>query len=476
MTRHMEKLQLEFRCCGADSLEDWVGLGKGLNTSVSFIPGRVRGVIDESRYRFYPWQSSTYHVSPTCCDSVQTNDCTLEALIDRALSVAGMDYDEYAKKLPVYRRGCIDSMTSHIRLELWHAFSTPLTMLLLMHCVHCSTCVLLYYQVKPISQTPPRRWRRNIRKPQSRLFNPWSGYLSNHQLEQACNNIPLFARKSAMQSAFAAIKSGWLENGIRIGWTLKPTEVNSVTFVRRIDWKQKYSSNMDHSTLRHFLRRRMPIFEAIVFADGDGAHEVEGNALYRCYLVYILRLVCFVVLGTCISWNLVQAFGDSDLDSEQMGYINQATDEGDTDDADNLVQDVKEISSVFMFCSVILGTIMSRRFRCLLILLVPSLALTVGQSFLGAQLLQVAFAGPLTTLERNIRAAAATLSCLTQLSSNITRDTKEFIMESQLEAQVEKEKNYFQVIQEKAESIRNLFTSYKESAEKLMNEVNLIKK
>ncbi|KAF7259443.1 hypothetical protein EG68_02980 [Paragonimus skrjabini miyazakii] len=306
-----------------------------------------------------------------------------------------------------------------------------------------------------------------------RLLGSAYGYISNAKLLSACQSLAFIGQPSQIHQAFSKTKSLWLEKGIQIGWTLRDRMNTYATFIRPIRWKSKFTpGQLEWSGFRYWLRSRLPLVEALIYADGNVTRELEGNIIYGCLLSYILRVICCLVLGYLVSSALIAAFVPKGKAKEVKDSEGAAgTEEKIRRDAVLVAQEVAWITSLFIHVTVMFGAVISRRVRCLLFMLVPSLGLTVGQSYLGAELVHTVLTGPAATTERNLRAAVSTLQCLMELSKNVTREAKQFYEESKESVKLDNAKDYYSLIQQKSEQFTESVEAYRESADKLMKQI-----
>ncbi|KAG5448545.1 E3 ubiquitin-protein ligase dcst1 [Clonorchis sinensis] len=304
------------------------------------------------------------------------------------------------------------------------------------------------------------------------LFHGKLGYISNKKLMLACQGMAIYGRLSLIQHAFRKTKARWIEKGIRIGWCLRDRDDIYATFLRPIRWSTSHCpGQVEWSGLRHWLRRRLPLVEAILYADGNVRREVEGNAIYRCFTICLVRMICCAALGYLVSITLVKAFVPPSEDEPPVGPKKSKREEQDQKDAFIVTKEVTWMTSLLIQTTIVLGAVVSRRVRCLLFMLVPSLGLTVGKSYLGAEVLHTVLTGPTSTTEKNLRSAAETLECLIKLSANLTREAKTFYEDAKENLETESTQNYYELVQEKSTKLTESIDSYKESADKLMQEI-----
>ncbi|KAF8572061.1 hypothetical protein P879_00356 [Paragonimus westermani] len=331
------------------------------------------------------------------------------------------------------------------------------------------------FKMEPSTKLPLSGHKLGASQPirSNRLLGSAPGYISNAKLLSACQSLALISQPSQIHQAFSKIKSLWLEKGIKIGWTLRDRMKTYATFLRPIRWKSKFTpGQLEWNGLRYWLRRRLPLVEALIYADGNVTREPEGNVIYGCLLSYTLRVLCCLFLGYLVASALIAAF----VPKEKAKEVQDSEEAMDTEekirrDAVLVAQEVAWITSLFIYVIIMFGAVISRRVRCLLFMLVPSLGLTVGQSYLGAELVHTVLIGPAANTERNLRAAVSTLQCLMELSKNVTREAKQFYEESKESVKLENAKNYYSLIQQKSEQFTESVEAYRESADKLMKQI-----
>ncbi|CAH8462510.1 unnamed protein product [Heterobilharzia americana] len=140
-------------------------------------------------------------------------------------------------------------------------------------------------------------------------------------------------------------------------------------------------------------------------------------------------------------------------------------------DAELLAQDVMWITKVFTRVTIIIAAMISRRFRCLLLLIIPNLAQTIGLSYLGSELIHTSITGPVRSLEHNIISAAESLICFIKLAYNMSKDASDFLEKGKEEITTEGDMNYIEIIKKKSEQIKNKINQYNESFQKLNQEI-----
>ncbi|VEL06675.1 unnamed protein product [Protopolystoma xenopodis] len=222
--------------------------------------------------------------------------------------------------------------------------------------------------------------------------------------------------------------------------------------------------------MRRFFRKYLPFVEALLYADGNVFHDPDGNSAYRSYLVYLTRILFSAVYGLVMAIILSYAFipnpsnivAPVEASGASKSPAFSAGKQGKPDAEDlrkgrstweqkaetarvSTTRRLFLIARVLLYFAFSLASTMSRRVRCFLTLLVPSLGLSAGQSFMAAELLYITVTGPVTTITRNLQSGASTLECLMELSNNMTRDLHRmgtadlFNMEGELEMMDPKE-------------------------------------
>ncbi|CAH8556446.1 unnamed protein product [Dicrocoelium dendriticum] len=515
----LERIQRIFRCCGAHSLADWDGVdpqGIGLNH-----------LWTASKHMFRPWKQVVNYVPPSCCDSERTALCTADILQTHQLHMVDQESRAYNEHIPVFRRGCVHVVSEELETKLEEIFLMTLLPNVFLHAVQLCCCFFAYNVRKPekvtnftgnninqsadddnfseVSEESEVSWRTNEPYPEEQLatdrqesdkwskprqtkrrlsqpahsnglFNgPW-GYVSNKRLLAACQNFAIYGQLSQVQSAFWKIRARWLERGIRIGWSLTDRRKHYATFLRRINWRNKYRPcQLEWSSLRRWLRCRLPLIEAALYADGNVIREIEGNAVYRGLTAHLIRIICSLCLGYVVSYGLIRAFVPK-LEQPESGTSTPVDIEEKLQrNAYEAAREVASITALFIRIVVMFGSVVSRRVRCMLLLLVPSLGLTVGRSYLGAELVHTILIGPAATTERNLRASAKTLQCLMELAENITRDAKQFYEESKEAVQLDNSKDFYETIKGRSLQFVETIEQYRKSVDKLMKEVSKLR-
>ncbi|CAL8079585.1 unnamed protein product [Calicophoron daubneyi] len=459
---YLEKLQRSYRCCGAVSIVDWLGVVP---------PNPVyEDKLFTSQNDFDPWHQTPVFLPASCCDSSLSPFCTPEALKKRTSELIRLPPRAHAKSIPVYPLGCVHEMTEYLKAELTWTTTSLLSLDILVNLIQVSTCFFAYHSQRPskIYQLHSRVDQQNPVKSQNksyRIFKGRHGYVTNERLLQVCQNFHLFARPSGIHNAFSKTKARWLNDGMKVGWMLRDRSNQYAEYIRRVSLKSKYRpGQIEWSGFRQFLRRRFPLMEAVIYADGDVLHESEGNANYYCLTTCVLRIVSFLIFGYIMSVILISSFvpktpKDRPTASDEIG-----TQAAIRRDAEEVAKEVAWLSSVCIRTLVMAASVLSKRFRCLLLLLVPNLGLTVGQSYLGAELVHATLHGPGANIERNMRAAAETLRCLMDLAKNVTRDAKLFYESSQIDSDVSGAKTFFDTIKDKARALKQAIDRYMDSA------------
>ncbi|THD28049.1 hypothetical protein D915_001176 [Fasciola hepatica] len=458
-TDYLEMLQRNYRCCGALSLSDWLGTDPRRDDwNDTWYP---RG------HDYQPWHTIKMYLPPSCCVSEKTVLCTPEAIRVRQILLQSSSAMFYSRMAPIFPQGCVDAMKEEIYGELYETIIITFIIDIVVHALQVSCCFFAYSSQKPGS---PEKSRSNKTKRFDDSLPGKCGYINNRRLLFACQNISLFGQLSAMQNSFIKTKARWLEFGMKVGWILRDKHKQYITFLRRITRNKHYrSGSLEWSSFRQFMRRTFPLIEAIIYTDNNSLREPEANAVYGGLLISSIRILFFAIFGYLVSQILVSAFVPTKFKTPSSS--SQGSDRRIQEDAFFVAKEIAVLATLFIRVTITVSAVFSKRVRCLLLLLVPSLALNVGQSYLGAELVHTIIMGPAATTERNLRSAAETLNCLMELAANVTKDAKRLYEELQIDQDLGEAKSYYDSIQRKSAELTERLEVYKESADRLMNEV-----
>lgn len=265
-----------------------------------------------------------------------------------------------------------------------------------------------------------------------KVFFGSTGYISTDRLLSACQGFHLYARPSMSQQKALDKKSNWLENEQRIGWMLRGVNAQHACFVSRVPMKRNPAfTPAQTSDWRRFLRLHLPIVEAILFADGNAVLENDANSFYRSFGVAFMRGILFVLFAIVATTLLLPIYSVTNLNSPILNSaLNRpvSQDVGFTQDTEAkehvavIQEEVYQQTSFFLYISVMLGALVSRRVRCLLILILPIFATRFGHIYLINEMLHAVLIGPAANSEQNLLAIGDTIDCLAEMSYNVSRD------------------------------------------------------
>nr|CAH8826299.1 unnamed protein product [Trichobilharzia regenti] len=264
------------------------------------------------------------------------------------------------------------------------------------------------------------------------IFYGPAGYISTSKLLEACQNFHLYAKPSEQELNDFSSKVRKIEKELDIGWILKDSVEQHpyAIYVPRLNFKVrklKYSHKF-----RYYLRNRLPLLEALLYADGNDLINTEANYLYRSYLIFILRAIIFLTLGYLASLlifaitnnipstNALLAKDKQRIDAYNLKYswMNTASNE----DALKIMEIIEKQTKMCITITLMVGALISLRVRCLLFLIIPTFGLVIGQIYFANQLIYTTFFGPLTSSEYNMKSAGNILNCLSELAYNVSRD------------------------------------------------------
>lgn len=368
----MNAIQLEYKCCGAIGAADWYGVSP------------FRGHVPDGPY------------VPLSC--TVTGEST-------GLNLVYFTY--------VHPKGCVEVIVERIQ---------PMTYSILMS----SSMRDFFLTMSLLTISLLDRWikRRAYvlgpNKPQKRH------YISNSQLLRALQGTTLVARPRVVQANTNADKT---ERSYKSDWVPKDDGQVDNEYISRIYTRQLDNpGQIKASRFRRFLRSRAPLVEAALYTDGDSKYEVEGNDYYGGYVATMIRVICCGLLGFLAAHIIVLAFLKKYRGAPKEGDIAKKNMSTSTKEEQiEILEEMMYLTTVSVRVCFVIAAIVSKRFRCFLILLGPNLALTAGQSFIAAELTSVAVVGPVRGLATNLRASGETLRCLMHLSSNISSDANSLL-------------------------------------------------
>ncbi|VDO70027.1 unnamed protein product [Schistosoma margrebowiei] len=309
----------------------------------------------------------------------------------------------------------------------------------------------------------------------STYFSPLKNtrYISNSHLSIACGSYWLFGQPAFKQLQFGKLKSEWLEKSVCIGWMFYKKGKHYITFLHRINFQKK---GAQLNEFRQFLRYSIPALEMMIYADGNDKEEIEANMIYGGYIARLSRMICFLLFGIFIGEFFLatvipvknEANELTSSDKRIPDYIIQR-------DAEALANDVEWIARIFIRITITLTAMVSCRFRCLLLLIIPSLAQTIGLSYLGNELLYVSITGPIQNLEHNLRSASESIICFIKLAYNITRDINNFLEKGKKAIESEGDLNYIETIKVRSAQLKEKINKYNQSIQNINAEIEKAK-
>ncbi|KAM7535407.1 hypothetical protein Aperf_G00000097522 [Anoplocephala perfoliata] len=363
----MEAIQLEYKCCGATGAADW------------------------------------YSVSPFTEHIPDGPYVPLSCTVTGGSTGRSLVYF-----ISIYPKGCVEVVVQRIQPKTYSLVMSAVTRdfvltisLLIISFLHR----YLKHRADDLSSN----------KPQKRH------YVSNSQLLRAIQGTTLISEPRVVQMNTNADKN---ERSYKSDWILADngqvkSEHISRIYTRRLD----KPGQVKVSRFRRFLRSYAPLIEAGLYTDGNSRYEVEGNDYYGGYMATMLRVICSGLLGFLAAHIIVLAFLKKYRDAPKEGDIAKKNMTVSTKEEQiEILEEMMYLTTVSVRVCFVIAAIVSKRFRCFLILLGPNLALNAGQSFIAAELTSVAVVGPIRGLATNLRAAGETLRCLMHLSSNISSD------------------------------------------------------
>ncbi|KAK4473718.1 hypothetical protein MN116_003062 [Schistosoma mekongi] len=517
---HLESLQYDFSCCGANSYMNWL-----LNNHPLLISTlkRVYSLNDTSKeLLFGPWMSSksTELLPFTCCDGNKTFYCSMELLYSNK--------EWNAKKtgfiIPIYSSDCVTSITSQITSELdsmsWMYSSTSVGLhvfqilvnintygnvlanipcndkfLFLPKFIHnlrryskrsvqyntsplpdetrqithndmprtYTTCSVLAKDVKALDKFEEgiyqsgltknltdiqglqnkfetsadslkprsdkcsddsrelRNFKTTLRPDDARqkcCFYESIGYVSNSQLLNICQSFYLFAEPSKKE------RNNLCEGNENISRILKDSLKQStyVTYLPKLNFK--INKLDEYSKFHYYLRKCLPLFEALLYTEGSEQENKEADFIYGGFLIFVLRRIIFIIFGYISSKIIMLVIRNIQFPNDKLietKHLNIGYYEQDLWNKAKLinVEAVEKLSDTFLMTTLIISALISLRVRCLLLLIIPTFGLTVGHIFLVNQLVYTLFAGPLTSIKNNMKVLENDLICLEEAAHNI---------------------------------------------------------
>ncbi|KAK4473720.1 hypothetical protein MN116_003063 [Schistosoma mekongi] len=453
-SNYFENIQKRYQCCGIYSIEDWFSVLQYQMNNVE--------IVNESQY---PWKPVYHHILKSCCSPNKAINCSSQiqnSIKQRVYPLRNYQSFQYGT-FSLYTNGCLNKVVT-AQQQLMYTFVTKYGIVgICLHVIRLTTFYVIYnhtqlrYSNKPVG---------NKLYSLMSLIYPFEkrSYISNSQLLTACQSCWLFGQP------FEKLKSQWLENNMRIGWMLLIKRKHCITFLRRMHL-QKQCRQL--SKFHQFLRYSIPTFEMITYADGRDREEIEANITYDGFIVRISRIVCFLLFGLFISEFLLFTVIPTKNEAASLpSGDNKIPNEIIQRDAEILRNGVDWITKTFIRMTITLAAVVSYRFRCLLLLIIPSLGQTIGLSYLGNELLHVYITGPVLNLEHNLRSTSESLICFIKLASNMTRDVSDFIEKSKETIEAEGDLSYIETIKAKSAQLKEKINHYNVSIQNLNIEID----
>ncbi|VDO06428.1 unnamed protein product [Rodentolepis nana] len=375
MVNYMEAIQLEFQCCGVDGVADWY--------SVSPFVGYV--------------QDGPY-VPFSCIDTGE-------------ITGHGLQFQRI-----IHPIGCASAVGDHM-----YALAYPLVVNPAKADFWLTLSLLV---ISFLDRYLERRYARSSPHPPKE-----SKHISNSQLLRAINGTTLLTEPAEPKLEPTTTSKDKTERTYTPDYVLKDgdrhvSETISRVYRRRLD----NPGQVKTSKFRRLLRFYAPLIEATLYTDGDSRNEVEGNDYYGGFIATLFRAICCGLLGLLASHIIVLSFLRKFKDAPKEADIAKRNISAGTE-AEQLetLEEMMILTSIAVRVCFVIAAIVSKRFRCFLILLGPNLALNAGQSFIAAELTSVAVVGPVRELATNLRSAGSTLKCLMHISSNISSDANSML-------------------------------------------------
>ncbi|XP_018649011.1 hypothetical protein Smp_148030 [Schistosoma mansoni] len=259
------------------------------------------------------------------------------------------------------------------------------------------------------------------------LFGP-AGYVSNLKLLKVYQNFHLYI-KSSEKELDNLLDKVYATKNTNIGWTLKDSSKQQpyVIYVPKSDFKTKKLN--EYNKFRYWLEKRWPFLEALIYDDND-KEDKRVNHMHRNYLIFILRCIFFLSFGYILGKMIVLIIRNIFYTSV-MAEVEYLTVENHTEDSWNntkhimeaykIIQEVEERADMFIMITIVIGTLISSRVRCLSLLVIPTFGLTVGHILVANQLIHTSFIGPMASIDHNLNTLRNVFSCLNELNHNVSR-------------------------------------------------------
>lgn len=342
-----------------------------------------------------------------------------QRIVDLQASIKSIRLDKATFYAPVFRKGCVEAVGDRLYSE-FYGFLKCMSLI----DFALNVCLLLVVVFDHWDHSSSMTAKAKAAKQKK--------YVSNAKLLQAIQGTPLLAKQVKLQEVYGDAKAGWLEKGIRTGWCLESNGKQDSEYVRRIYTRRtEIPGQIKTSGFRRFLRTYLPLVEAVLYTDGDSRYEVEGNDYYGGFIATAVRVICCGLYGYFGAHVLVSAFITNYKAAPAEGDIAKTEQASSAaEEREKIVEELAYMTSVLVRIAFVIAAIVSKRFRCFLALLGPNLGLTAGQSFIAAELTNVAVYGPVRGLATNLRAAGGSLNCLMKLAGNITNDANKLLKPS----------------------------------------------
>ncbi|CAI2723897.1 unnamed protein product [Schistosoma spindalis] len=463
--KYFENIQRQYKCCGIYSIEDWLDVTQyqGLFTELS------NELLD-------PWEGVSNSIPKSCCNLEETVSCSQYFLKSIKLTTYHSTNDQalHNSTTFIYTDGCLNRVAAEER-QIMYTFTIKYGIIgICLHIIRLTIFCVVYNHTE----------RKNLNKlVEIKQYSFTSSvhfsllkntrYISNSHLSIACGSYWLFGQPAFTQLQFRRLKSQWLEKSIRIGWMFYNKDKHYVTFLHRINFRKK---DVQLNEFRQFLRYSIPAFEMIIYADGNDKEEIEANMIYGGYISRLSRMICFLLFGILIGeFFLATVIPVKNEANELTAGDKRIPDYIIQRDAEALANDVEWIARIFIRITITLTALVSCRFRCLLLLIIPSLAQTIGLSYLGNELLYVSITGPVQNLEHNLRSASESIICFIKLAYNMTRDINNFLERGKEDIESEGDLNYIETIKVRSAQLKEKINQYNESIQNINAEIQKAK-
>ncbi|CAH8470778.1 unnamed protein product [Schistosoma mattheei] len=462
---YFENIQRQYKCCGIYSIEDWLGVTQyqGLFTEVS------NELLD-------PWERVSNSIPKSCCDLEETVSCSQYFLKSIALKAFHSTNDRvfHNSTTFIHTDGCLNKVAAEER-QIMYTFIIKYGIIgICLHIIRLTMFCVVYNHaeiknVNKLAEIKQHSFTSSI------YFSPLKNtrYISNSHLSIACGSYWLFGQPAFKQLQFGKLKSQWLEKSICIGWMFYKKGKHYITFLHRINFQKK---GAQLNEFRQFLRFSIPAFEMMIYADGNDKEEIEANMIYGGYIARLSRMICFLLFGIFIGeFFLATVIPVKNEANELTSGDKRIPDYIIQRDAEALANDVEWIARIFIRITITLTAMVSCRFRCLLLLIIPSLAQTIGLSYLGNELLYVSITGPIQNLEHNLRSASQSIICFIKLAYNITRDINNFLEKGKEVIESEGDLNYIETIKVRSDQLKEKINKYNQSIQNINTEIEKAK-